>query len=484
MRNPNLQRDYSFQFRSESWTIPRTWYLNEYLPGLREVLLSRSASLRSGLCNSVSDTLDSLWQPFRGEAQGSAADFHALLGCYNLHRSDFEGASYLFWTNGWGAPHKVFLYACQLIATYVRYTDLRGVTNHYVSAQCDGFTEFLREMIFARTASRSERNPAREGIPERCGLTINFRNRQNYARVHAPLCYLESWPGPANEHAPTDECNLGVRPEGYDEGVSWQMGEPFWDSIGNCFSKSATSGTCENPDFGSSYGGIWNIVLHPSELYWRGVACDTLLFHARMCNDYSLDRLLNYGDVAGALQYRRVAQHLSRYTLHYILHIAYAIIHEAGHTFRSDSYHCSSPNGDTPACCFDIAGKAFKCRVRAHLGIPEDQINTAASGNDFVNPTHNTTSTSRHCSADNQVYQYLDYRCDTIVEGQPNQEAIVRITNLTCAVPADDFTFTTQDRQACRVLCSQVSQSPADLAECLDNCEDRYPDPDGAEERV
>lgn len=161
-----------FQYRSESWSLPRSW-LYPYLKDWSIVCNSRDPPVSHGLCSSVDTALDALWAPFRGESRGSHATFHALLGCYNLHRLNHEDQSYLFWSNGWGAPHKVFLYACQLVATYSELADIRGVTNDTVADECEGFPEFLREVINGRADRRSPRN-LNTRAPEQCNWQLGL----------------------------------------------------------------------------------------------------------------------------------------------------------------------------------------------------------------------------------------------------------------------------------------------------------------------
>lgn len=489
MRGTQPRRELEFQYRSETFVIPSRWFFQQWLPSYRAVVQSRDPGFRHGLCNSVTDTLNMLWIPFRSDARGELSSFHALLGCYNLHRSDFESASYLFWSNGWGAPHKVFLYACQMIATYWEYANIEDVTGEDVSLQCSGFPEFLQDIVSARSDSRSGFNRSNPNIPDRCRITVNFRNAQNYPRVHEPLCNMDPWGGPDDEQAPSADCDSGNRPAPGNRGKIWEKGEPFWNSTRKCFSGSAgntLADRCSGPDVDSSYGGAWNITLPPAGLYWRGVACDTLLYYARLCNDYSLDRLFHYGEVDEAMRYRQTAQRLSRYALHYILHVANTLIHEMGHTYRSDDYHCVNANrDDTPYCCFDIAAKAFSCRVRARLGIPVQQYD-AVVGGDFSNPVSLNTSNTIHCSADRGVFQRLNYSCDTRNEGQSHQEAIVAITNRTCAVTttpsSGDVQVNASALELCLSLCDQVSPTPADLAACRESCrEARLPDPDDVE---
>lgn len=422
-----------FQYRSETWSLPRS-FLDPYLKDWSVVCNSRDPSVSHGLCSSVTDTLDALWQPFRGEARGAHSTFHGLLGCYNLHRSDHEGQQYLFWSSSWGAPHKVFLYACQLVATYSEFADIQGTTNDLVIDECEGYPAFLSAVILGRAGTRSPRNRNRE-VPERCRVTLNYRNAQDYPRVHAARCPGADQFAPSFEHGVQEPCDAGMRPGEANLGLNWDQLLPIWNALGDCYSGS-TLAVCQGPNAGSSYGGVWSVTMPPAGLFWRGYVCDALLFWARTLRDYALHRL-SRGDTRAARQSFTTATHLARYALRYILQQSYTLVHEIGHTFRQDDWHCRdqsiepTSNPDTPYCCFDFAAKAFQCRVRARLGLPNVQYNTAPSGDDFNN-NNNPSLSQETCSKDGNVHQMAYVSCDTGVEGEPYHEARVLLSNITC----------------------------------------------------
>lgn len=476
--------DWTFRYRSETWVLPRQWLTSRYLPDFWRVLSSKDPSFRYGLCNSVSDTLDFVWQPFRSEAIGNVQDFHSLLGCYDLHRSDFEGHAYLFWSSGWGAPHKVHLYACQLIATYWRFADLAperaaGGVSSAVEAACRGFDEFLRITISGGIGTRHSANRATAGVPDSCRMTVSIRNGQEYSRVHPPKCPIGwQWPAPSDEFGPEVRCGDGLRPNVH--GTDWQMAEPIFNALGNCYTGNLTgSAACLGPNLLSreiGYGGVWNFTAPSAALYWRGSVCDSLLFWSRVCNDYALDRLFSHADGAGYLSFRTTALHLARYAMHHILHWAMYMVHEFGHTFRSDDLHC----GGDAYCCFDVASKVFACRVRARLGIPAAEYSAAPGVNDFSNPI-STTVGRPTCGSDAGVSQNLMVSCDTGVEGEPWHVGTFTAQNVTCVEPSAGPTppsgvFTPPSDTSCLLLCSQISQTPEELARCRAGCLDREPD--------
>ena len=222
----------------------------------------------------------------------------------------------------------------------------------------------------------------------------------------------------------------------------------------------------------------------PAGLFWRGYVCDALLFWARTLRDYALHRL-SRGDTRAARQSFTTATHLARYAMRYILHQSYTLVHEIGHTFRQDDWHCRdrsiepTSNPDTPYCCFDFAAKAFQCRVRARLGLPNVQYNTAPSGDDFNN--RNPSVSQETCSSDLDVAQMARVSCDTGVEGEPYHEARVHLSNVTCRLPSEPDEPDEPDEpsspvrrtnpyESCLLLCEQLSQSPEQLAECRVSC--------------
>ena len=401
----------SFSSRDQSFTIPFDWYEAWLLDWTHVYRQGRDAA--HGKVHSVHQTLDVLWAAFRSESRGDPDVFRKLLGCYNLHRDDWEWEhAYQFWNDGWGAPFRFHVYACQLVLTYVQYANTKDV-NPYTNdafAQCRKFPEFLEAMLEGKSAERHEAYFG-DGRRESCSLAIHYSSAQRgYGPVNEP-CH--SW-------KLADTCHEGYNP-GVCDGKTWDDWDLRWVGSEGCYTGRESGEDCQPPKSGCggiAFGGSWNVVFPPNQLAYHGLVADRIMHLARLALDYAY-ALGDEGDLAGAAEYLLTAQRLSRYVLCMLADHGETLIHEIGHVYLGGG-HC--PHGHH--CCFESASNAWKCRVRAHLGIPLYTYERRGSG-DFDNPDAAFLDNCASCSTDSGTLRYHALYCDTVVDGTPGQVATV-----------------------------------------------------------
>ncbi len=391
---PDIPCHYRFAYRDQSFKIPCDWYI-EYLNDWYEIF-ETDADASFGKCSSISAALDLVWGQFRAEARGDHETFHSLLGCFNLPRENPPTSSPLFnffWSNPAGAAHKVHLYACQLLLTYVDRTEYDLNTSNDV---CSGLTEFIEDLLEGRGSITSDWKDA-------CFLTINYRNADStFPRVHDSC----------NESKDCDSVYNGTCAS-----LVWDDWTPQWVAAGSCYT-GGSSDACERPhtDCGTyAVGGDFGVTFQPVHLAFDAYVCDRILFLARLALDYALDRLEAL-DLDAAFDYAQVASRLGRYALVVVADRASVLVHEIGHSFLGKG-HCKFD------CCFEVASQAWLCEVRGHLGLPRNTFSPRSSG-DFDNPDGTLYEPCNVCGKDWGRNTHHLYFCDVATEGQPLEEVV------------------------------------------------------------
>ncbi len=402
--------DYPFTYRSVTLYIDRDW-LSSYIDDYAHLYRAEEVGFEEGYgqVSSIADALDMLWPEFRAEAKGKHSVFHSLLGCYNLPREPMEEA--LFWKNGWGSPSKVYYYAMQLIRTYIDYIE---VEIH----PCTGFGTFI-ETLFKGEAAEND-------VGETCTLTMSYRNAE---RDHDYV------------HEPCDRDLRGVTCEdGFNTADPGCDGAPYdtflddkgWDTTENCWNGQVSgTGQCALPDSMCGSDGRaaiadsnFMVIMQVVHLAWRGWLCDFLLWWARIGLDYAL-YLYSLPDTGStrikASTTLKRAQQLARYALRTIAAHASTIIHEMGHV-KAGSGHCDHN------CCMNVAREPWLCKVRAHLGLPQQEL-TLRSPDDYNNTSYIEDLAASCTDGD---YEWM---CDTGREGVAGSEGLYCVSN--CHTYAD-----------------------------------------------
>jgi hypothetical protein len=220
IRGEVLDTGLGFGYRTEGFTVDPIWLLVYWME--LDSLSGASPDQAGQMVSSVTASLDWLWPEFRAAARGDMADFHGLLGCYNVHRSEgWPDHPYLFWSNGWGAPHKVHLYMCQLALTY-------------------GYFAKLTKKDINKTCNNVE----------------------------------------------CTDCSCCFRKEVDCEGELWDAWEPIWLTPQNVWGNNRTGAAPIDTCFATAQYGGFVISFMPAYLAFHGFVCDQILFLARMCLDY------------------------------------------------------------------------------------------------------------------------------------------------------------------------------------------------------
>lgn len=388
-----------FSYRTLNLRLPHDW-IWEYLVDWADLYYPDSdphfevqSDASNGLVSSVSDALDLLWLPFRIAARGSPATFHSLLGCWNLPQ-DFKDDA-CFWKNGWGAAHKVYLYACQLLYTYVDHVTASDLQ------ECEGIADFIRTGLSGGTVHNQVGGPT-------CRVTLNLRNADTAEahRVGESCAYGDEACDVGFLVSRDHNGNIGLfyRPNGKDfDDYDLVL---VYDSL-NCYGDRANSeGDCLAPEdkagantdsYALTKGGAsqsYDIVFPPVHLDFRGEVCDRLLFFGRMAFDYSRGGAETIDEL---LEYERVAEQFGRYALRHIVAMSGTMAHEFGHAFLGRHGHCDWH------CCMDIAAHRFLCKVRGELGLPADSDATFAAApvdDDWDPDVHTSRRYEANCSSD------------------------------------------------------------------------------------
>jgi hypothetical protein len=313
------------------------------------VQASEHRNYGQGVVGSVEDTLAALWPEYWSAKEGDVDTFRALLGCYNLPETWEETGSVAL-HYGRGAPDFVHVNALRLIQTYrgdVEYDINRLVEGDYSF----GFEDFLYDALRGKKAEQ------RDGT--RCKVTVNYRSADD--RFEGSYWYLCHNGG---EEDDARKCWLYFNPDAKGEGRPWDAETLHWVEGGNCYTGNESRSGCHPPVTDTTNVGIggWaGVTLHPLRLMFAGSTVDELLFRARLALDYA--NALKATDVVESLVVRAEAIKFARYALRIIVDHAELIIHELGHTWRSDA-HCALQ------CFEDVCANHFVCKVRGRLGLP------------------------------------------------------------------------------------------------------------------
>ncbi len=393
-----LRKLVPFGYRTESFLVPERWYL-EWLYDWVSVY-KRDYDTSYGRCGSVNDTLDMLWYGFRSNAHGEPEDYDHLMGCFDLHREDWKGKNYLFWSDGWGAPREQFRTIAQLISTFWEEADY---TEFDSQALCLGFSEFLRDVI---RGDRAVRFPYADDSPYACTVRIGYRNAQpEFGEVNA-LCWGDTRCG---EGYNFDTCS----------GADWDDFD-FELTSTNCYTAQSSAGRddCLGAVGGcrsGAMGGDWDATLLPNTLAFDAMSADRILFLARLGYDFGRSR----STISRWAEFYETSSRIARYALRIAAGSSETWIHEIGHTFLG-APHCGSGRN----CCFVNAGHAWFCRVRGRLGLAAWEYRINPDGLDYENPVALINNGCWSCSEDDGVSQKKLLICDTIVDGSIGETSI------------------------------------------------------------
>lgn len=389
----------TFVYRTQSFTLPIDWFVN-WVQDWAEVYQA-GYDAEFGLVGSVNTTINQLWSTFRTERWGRPTDFDGLIGCYDLHRDDWSGAEYFFWTNDWGAPREVLRTTAQLLATYWEQADYTDAASQQA---CTGLDTFLRDLMRGGEATRklSTSNDA-----TRCRLTVNHTGRTGFPVVNARCdeageleCGGVYW----------DDCTAD----------SWDSFELDWNAERVCY-KYAGSQTCGRPPSGCGNvmgtGGNFAITRPAIWLAFDGAVADRIMNLARLCQDYARS-LLADNEVFSYAQYHRTADRIARYALGICAESGDTWIHEVGHCYLGES-HC----GGALNCCFDNAAAAWLCRVRARLGLPRHEFERASV--EFETTAYAVSlEACSGCSKDDNEIVYNTKFCNLGLAGSIGQQGV------------------------------------------------------------
>jgi hypothetical protein len=411
----SLARTRCFRYRSVRFCVPEDWY-GEYLVDwirLYDDAESVGSDASNGLVSSISDTLDFVWPRFRAASRGDHATFHSLLGCYNLPRNaggTVDVNDYVFWKSGWGAPHKVYLYACQFLLTYVESAEASFL------AECEGISSFIEDLL---RGGRAENR-----LHERCTIDFSFRNTHSGFERVSDSCSVGD-----------EECDLGFIIERRDSGdfksttcasKLWSDFDPeFHKGHKHCYGDARDGGDeCDLPESGCksgiiAVGGNFNVTMTPVRLAFSGYVADRILFYARMAKDYAFT---GAPDGATWLEFVNYALQLGRYSMRVIADWSRLLIHELGHVYMGEGGHCSVH------CCMDVAANRWLCKFRGEHGIPTyadgdySRLDDLADWDDWVEDdvAHFYIRTRDSCSTDSG---FTLWSCDVHENGVAGQDA-------------------------------------------------------------
>ncbi len=395
------------RYRSVSFEVTDAFY-DDYVRDLVTLVEERRTN-GEGLVSSVGDALDALWPTFRADAAATGVPFsayHDLLGCYNLPRSDIhDQQTYLFWSDGWGGPHKVHLYACALAQTYAH-----TVVDINDNPWCRDFSRFLSTVLAGGGAQQLDGEALEPAARRRdCGVTIHYLSADEAnAWVHNPPSLVSSdvlWDSPcSNDPDSTWACTEGFR-QGEEDlclGRPWNAFSPslIIDNARSSYTYLADADYPRSTEapypwddtaclFYAFAGQTeWSAQFRALQLGWDGFNCDYILYLARMAWDYARyagERMLAaaLGDTpdlvatwgARYLQAEAAARPLAGFALSIILSRTRVLVHELGHVYLGGSPHCGYDEATSAARwagCFESAAQHFKVRVAARLGVSMD----------------------------------------------------------------------------------------------------------------
>jgi hypothetical protein len=330
--------------------------------------------------SSYSVVLDAIWDDWRAavdSAGADAADIHQSIGCYNLPEDPEE---WLFWTDGWGAPHKFHMNAMQMLVVYN--SSLRDRESQHNCGAGRAFGDFIEDILTTQTGVRSEYLTDDESL---AGKKVkNFRIHFLSGEQSRSAVELKDESG-------EQECSGGHVPDDankacgsvYDE---WEpatangrvgtfiYGKSLVDAVAGATYYSpadASNFDARNgaPKSDCGFGAavptsrdrVW---AQAHMLHFYGYISDYVLWLASIAHDYWIET----GDVA----YYRAARALGRHVLGQILYHAGHMAHEMGHVFCGGN-HCSNNN-----CFMNHARYRFVCAVRGKLGLYHDSLDFSA----------------------------------------------------------------------------------------------------------
>lgn len=404
----------TIQYRQVSLVMEREFY-EAYLDDLRK-LHRRYRRAESdfddrhyGLVSSVGDTLDTLWAAIKRE-KGDFGAYHDLITCWNLHKNDESRVrDYAFWPWGWGAPHKVHMWSCQMLYNYWLFIDYQWTPGSSVpsyAGECMGSGGFIRDLLLGAVDSNR--------ADEACFLSFAYRSDGSSSEKLSEWCGVQGDLELGCAHQWAQESDISDC-----AGAAWDDWSPKWVEGLNCVTGTAGTTDCDKPEqrcpTADGRHHDFTVHLHAIRMAFDGYAVDHIMYLARMALDYGkwLDGL---GRANESMAADAAADLISRYALRIMAERCRLYIHEIGHAWLQNSTkslkypgtHCEYN------CCNDIAQTHWWCWVRADLGLPNDLYH-AAGENDYspssdadyreLDPCSGDIKTSDHSRA----YHY--WRC-------------------------------------------------------------------------
>lgn len=333
--------------------------------------------------STADEVLDAIWDDFRAvvdSAGGDAADVHQSIGCYNLSKDPSE---WLFWNEGWGAPHRFHMNALQMLVVYNHL--IRDHESQHPCGAGSAFGNFVRDIITDQTAVRSEYLTDDDTLK---GQAVpNFRVHFLTGVGNEPEIELQ---GEAGEFACSDSangapfahveaCGLAAT-DWYPQITPGRVGEfiigrangrpagndTWYDNTADPENFEARNGAPKsNCGFGASTGEDRDCVrMQAHMLQFYGHVSDHVLWQAHVAYDYYLH--------TGEAAYLDAARALGRHVLNQILSHAGHMAHEMGHIFCGGN-HCTNNN-----CFMNHARYRFECAVRGRLGLYHDTLDFSA----------------------------------------------------------------------------------------------------------
>lgn len=333
--------------------------------------------------STTDEVLDALWDDFRAvvdSAGGDAADVHQSIGCYNLSKDPSE---WLFWNEGWGAPHRFHMNALQMLVVYNHL--IRDHESQHPCGAGKAFGNFVRDIITDQTAVRSEYLTDDDTLQGQ--VVPNFRVHFLTGVGNEPEIELQ---GEAGEFACSDSANgapytsterCGMLATAWDPvqesgrvgefvyGASWGRSggdETYYNPTSDPTNFEARNGAPKSDcGFGASVGDDRaSVRMQAHMLQFYGHVADHVMWQAHVAYDY----YLYTGDVA----FLDAARALGRHVLNQILSHAGHMAHEMGHVFCGGN-HCTNNN-----CFMNHARYRFECAVRGRLGLYHDSLDFSA----------------------------------------------------------------------------------------------------------
>jgi len=262
----------------------------------------------TGLVSSVGDTLDALWWRIK-QKKTSFRHYHDLISCWNLHQGgDIARERYQFWPYGWGAPHKVHLWTCQMLYSTTAYIDVQvpGIDTipSYVN-DCNGLGGYIAEAL----AGGSPRNR----VGDDCFLSLAYRSDGSDSQKVNDWCGKQTdfELGCAKPWAQAgDIAGCGGR--------NWDAADFGWSDWFACVTNGEDEHDCRPPPSGCSTANgrhhNFSVHVHAIAMAFDGLVVDTVMHTARAVYDYArwLDTA---GRGADALAAREAAELIGRYGL-------------------------------------------------------------------------------------------------------------------------------------------------------------------------